>query len=47
MHIIVTYLVKDRKRSVLLYRKTQLRVNSYHKVKTSELTILPHKFKAR
>lgn len=33
MYIIVTYLVKDRKRSVLLYRKKQLRVNSYHKVK--------------
>ena len=33
MHIIVTYLVKDRQISVLLYRKTQLRVNSYHKVK--------------
>lgn len=32
MYIIVTYLVKDRKRSVL-YRKKQLRVNSYHKVK--------------
>lgn len=33
MHLIVTYLVKDGKRSVLLYRKKQLRVNSYHKVK--------------